>query len=208
MLRLDKGSLAAIGCAAKEKMRYALNALYVTNGETVATDGRKLIVVKHPGEQDEDAVDLIPKLIERDGVEAAQKSLSGKVRDAQDLKEIHVNVRASNENCNLHASLPVTAGQRAEAELKAEEGQFPNWQEVIPHEGDYTASVYLDARHFAAMLKVIVETGKARGLDADGANRVLFKIKAGPDGTSSLSPVRLESKTGDVYGVLMPVDRG
>ncbi|HUX15112.1 MAG TPA: hypothetical protein VMW52_01480, partial [Phycisphaerae bacterium] len=78
MLKLDRGSLAAVFCAAKEKMRYALNGLCIRADEVVATDGRKLIRVKHPAQDGAEPEPLAERIVDRADVELVLKGLSRK----------------------------------------------------------------------------------------------------------------------------------
>jgi len=209
MLKLDRGSLSAIYCGAKEKMRYALNSLRITNRECIATDGRRLIVVKHPeqGTDGEDAVDFIPRNVYREDVEVALKGLSRKQRDPDYAKEVHVAVRESNENGSVHVSVPVGVAQRASIQLNDVEGTFPEWEDVVPRSDDFTVGVCINGSYLKDILKVVAEVNKARGR-GEYPEKIIFKLKLPTNkepGHMQLSPVLIESCSGDVRAALMPI---
>ena len=205
-MKLDVGSLTAILCAAKEKMRYGLTGLHITKSETVATDGRKLVVVKHPEQpEDGDAQDLErPRLLDREAVLQALKGLSKKVRDPDHLKQIEVDVAATNGSGKVHADVPVSGG-RATVELPEIAGTFPNWEGVVPSEKNFTVGVCLNGTYLTEVLKVITATNKARGREMN-PNSIVLKLTLPGDwsheGKFVTGPVRVESSRGDVYAVL------
>ena len=87
-MRIDRSLLAAVGCAATEKNRYAINGLYLQNGPqgqyAAATNGRYLIIVQgKPPEKGEDR-DEIAVILAPDTVKEALKKMGTKKGSARD----------------------------------------------------------------------------------------------------------------------------
>lgn len=208
MLKLDRGSLAAIFCAAKEKMRYALNGLSITDAECVATDGRKLIRVKHPEQEDKGDEVLVPRIVDRDDVEAALKGLSKKQRDHDDRKVIHVCVPETNENGAVHVSVPVGTTDRAPITMREIEGSFPEWKDVMPNGDDFTVGCCINGAYLEQILKVVAEVNKAREHDGCDPKDIILKLRLpvnAEPGHMVNAPVLIQNRAGDVEAALMPI---
>jgi len=202
-MKLDKGSLAALVCTAKEKHRYALNGLNITATEVQATDGLMLIRVKHPEQDDghEGDAPFIPRIIDAKSIETAAKSLDSK-SPCRAFGEVWIDVDASNANGHVHASVP-WGNTRADVKLEPIDGTFPAVEAVTPDPGGYTAAVRLNVDRLVKLGKAIREVQKVRGLGNEDV--FTLKIYGGENGKCSINPVRLESVGGEVVAVLMPI---
>lgn len=205
MILINKQSLKLADLALKEESRYTLNALHITQHETVTTDGHVLVRVTHPKGKPQDfpmtaGFDkgkefesiLLPIASAKEICSAVPKKRTipmlnnAALSVTQDENGAHIQVAVNDlENPKVFAPRPVT-------------GRFPNWKMVMPATAS-KITIELDATKLLALLKYAAQ------FTDDNNHRVRLQV------WDEKSPVQLDATNDETQqgmtAVLMPVRR-
>lgn len=198
-MKLDRKSLA-VHHVAGEKGRYAINGVLLeTDGTTVATDGKMLLVIQ-PSKQDEGKELVAPKEhfviplgFARDVHKAIPKvhqSSGGKFDYATitEAKQDKLSLRIQNVGVQL-------------METKPESGDYPKWKDLIPSIQKETMRFCLGLEVLERLVKVLKEVlPKNNG-------RTTSSVEFLVEGPKKAIGIRAQAGDGGrrMIGVLMPV---
>jgi hypothetical protein len=172
---ITKLSLMIHKIVAKTESRFTLNGIFLTNKETVVTDGHRLTRVKHLATADK--MDKHVVLKSADAVQLAK--MAGK------------------------NSVEITGASQADISFKSEgvnvtfealQGYFPDYERVVPKSEDWTC-IQFDPKY----MKDLMEIHAA----ADGLVRMYFNPDRPNNNAIILESAREDGQ--DVQSLLMPI---
>tara|TARA_R110000868_G_scaffold49697_1_gene159901 strand:- start:3414 stop:4037 length:624 start_codon:yes stop_codon:yes gene_type:complete len=199
---LNHNNFAIAKLASKENSRFTLNGILVEPNQTVVTDGHLLAVVTGTPEADTgspvDATEgpaitsFICPSAEALGVAVASK---GGYLGLADIPE------SKNKECKINTK----SGSSMVLNIQPLEGNYPDYQRVIPSMDKYTVRVKLDAVLVAAMIAQLNEFMKNKN-----ESKNTFILSLAPDAVTNVisGPVILEAENalGQTFkGLIMPM---
>lgn len=207
---LNKFNLAVSEFVSKNASRYTLNSILVTQDETVATDGHRLVRVSVDKSIAVDQFpvkegaaftandDYKPFLLPADTAKAIVKAIPRK-STLPALSCVAIDGKATDSNGDAHLAVndletfqPFT--------VRKPEGQFPNWQAVMPKVENAKFTIAVNAKYLAELARaaaafVADEPNQRVVLRFDTAERAM-RMDCERDGgaqtwTGVLMPVKL-----------------
>ena len=186
---LNRHNLNIAKLASKEGSRFTLNAIFVTQTDTVETDGSQLVVVSRPkmGDTTEVPEDYPDQPVETHAAFLLPASDAAKIQGA--LKNGNNAEICASETQGDSRIVPVVTADNDSAQthrVRVPSGNFPDYQRVIPPASKNTFKITLNAKlvkdlmaQFETFTKTQMnpavefyffgETNSVR-MDADGGN--------------------------------------
>lgn len=173
-MKIDKKYKIENACST-DTSRYILNSVRIegegTAAQAIATDGRMMAIIPvELQEGDRTEVNISPKAF------AVSRKVCGKL---------------SQYRIELNGSAKVSGGE-GEQSFGYVEGNYPNWQQVIPKK-------YTKSKKISFDMKLLFALWKAIGGEAASQNKVILELSE-----NTTDPI-LVATEGDAKGILMPL---
>ena len=211
---LNQHNLDSIRCASKEDSKEILNGLFISEKETVATDGFQMLIVETPKDKKE-MTELYP--VKDDAYAITEEALKSCVLPSKSLKDVrkaiplksplpvlrNLYLDASFSNKNGTAKLVANSLDNVQVfQPKKIGGDYPKYENLLPTEQtlkeNYTRYTF-NGRLLGEMLQTLAKMGGKGGLNV---------VKLHLPKTDTEKPAYMEVKTEEgqeVRALVMPV---
>lgn len=174
-----------LSAAASENHRYMVAGVKFEKDCLIATNGRVLVVV--PVEDTDGDVSGI--------LSADAMKLAGRGEKRGETTIASLNGSETGPIARVFGKDSITA------DFPHVEGNFPDWEAVIPKPSTTDLTVILSGKQ----LKNVID---ALGVAGDNLDGVRFSFKRNSEGgIDNRAPVRVEASGNDAYGCIMPISR-
>ncbi len=204
---LNRNNLEIAALCSKEESRYALGGIYVEPGKTVVTDSHILVIVNMPEVETADfpltpglapTEDFTPFILSRKDALDISREIPVPKRDAVSVLGCAAIGAESNENSKAFIGVPSKdwgfVGPRVFHPDK-QEGQFPNYQLVIPDKDKVKPTICFDLK---VLIPALQQLAKVAGKDSPAY--AIFRIE---DATSAMR-VDIKNDVQSAIAVVMP----